>query len=75
MYYDPCDYQFVLLWWKLARKEFSVRNRVNANVPLELSVDVRHSVLVCVVEEHPYQDAVEHGDYGHLGAFSSLVHR
>jgi len=60
MYCDPCDYHLVLLWRKVARKEFSVGDRVNANISLELSVDVRHAVLIGIVKEHPYQDAVKH---------------
>jgi len=27
---------------------------------LEFSMDVRHVMFVCSVEEHPYQDAVKH---------------
>jgi len=32
VYRDPCDYHFVLLWRKLAGKEFSVCNRVDADI-------------------------------------------
>ena len=60
MYSDPCNYHFVLLWRKRDSKKFSVGDRVNPNISLEFSMDVRHVMFVYIIEEHPYQDVVKH---------------
>lgn len=51
----------MLLGWKFISQNGSIMNRLNSNFALILGMDVRHIMLIRVIEKHSDKDAVEHG--------------
>jgi hypothetical protein len=75
VYFNPCDDQFVFPRWKLSSQNGSVENRVNGYLALIFGMDVRHVVLIRIIEKHSNEDAVKHRNCWHDDDLSGYAQR